>query len=387
MTLLHPELVETLLNMSESDVLDFKRDQYVLAGASDETKAKLLKDVLAFANAWKTDDAHIVIGVDENPGARAQIVGVAAHLDDADLQQLVCSKTNVPVSFEYLPLTVDGLPVGVLRIRKDQQRPIFLKRPFGNLQPNVVYIRRGSSTAAADPTEIARMGAAAAATTSPIPLLSIELGDPEGRTVLGSSATIKSVILEVPDYEANAAEWAARIPHLSPPPASLFPSWSRPDKAKLTAYRKEMRLLVRMGFCVRNIGKVLVEDARVLVKVPKHDGLRVLDLLQERPRGPMDIPPAVSFAPRARTRSTSVADRGDHWEIDARLGKLQPDATVWSLPFWMGRAAPLALNLVVRVFGDNIPTPIEMPLTISITTERQLEVLGTTEPDGEPWDH
>jgi hypothetical protein len=47
------DLIEVLLHMSEGDTLDFKREQYPLAGATEAQKAELIKDVLAFANAWK----------------------------------------------------------------------------------------------------------------------------------------------------------------------------------------------------------------------------------------------------------------------------------------------------------------------------------------------
>jgi hypothetical protein len=379
MTLLEPTLVETLLNMSESDVLDFKRDQYPLAGAGDDEKAELVKDVLAFANAWKTDDAHVVIGANENPGGRAQVVGVREHLDDADLQQLVNSKTNVPVAFEYLSTAVEGLPVGVLRIRKDQERPVFLRRAFGRLRPNVVYVRRGSSTAEADPTEIARMGAASASTAAISPQLSVDLGDPEGRMILGSLATVRSRVLEElpspspqPDYQRNAL-WA---PFALPDYVRAMSgegrfSINRVEPEKVAAFRKEVGLLSRLGFCVKNVGKILVADVRVVVDVAKHHTLRVLDELPEPPRGPLELRAGLSLAPhlRPRTRITTVEDCGDHWEIDARVGKIQPGETVWSPPFWVGSSVALHLPLVARVFGDSIATPIDVPVTIVIDVE------------------
>lgn len=44
---------------------------------------ELLKDVLAFANAFGRDEAFILIGVLEVKGSRAQVVGITDHLDDA----------------------------------------------------------------------------------------------------------------------------------------------------------------------------------------------------------------------------------------------------------------------------------------------------------------
>jgi len=56
---------ECLLNEEEGTTLDFKSKQYLFAGATDEEKSELLKDILAFANAWRRSDAYILLGVEE----------------------------------------------------------------------------------------------------------------------------------------------------------------------------------------------------------------------------------------------------------------------------------------------------------------------------------
>jgi hypothetical protein len=78
--------IEDLLNEDESSSLDFKRDQYPFEGAPDRDKAELLKDILAFANAWRRSPAYIVIGAEDVVGSRSRPVGVSRHLPDADLQ-------------------------------------------------------------------------------------------------------------------------------------------------------------------------------------------------------------------------------------------------------------------------------------------------------------
>lgn len=92
-------LLKKLLNEDEGGALDFKRDQYPFAGAPPEVKGELLKDILAFANTPRREDAHIIIGVEEVKGGPHRVVGVTLHLDDADLQQFVNSKTQRPVTF------------------------------------------------------------------------------------------------------------------------------------------------------------------------------------------------------------------------------------------------------------------------------------------------
>ena len=91
------DLIESLLFEEEGVELDLKRDQYKFAKANDEEKSELLKDILAFANAWRRSDAFILIGVQEVKGDRSNVVEISDLLDDAAVQQFVNSKTNRPV--------------------------------------------------------------------------------------------------------------------------------------------------------------------------------------------------------------------------------------------------------------------------------------------------
>jgi hypothetical protein len=153
-------LFESLLNEDESSYLDFKRDQYLFIGATDDEKGKLLKDILAFANAWRRTDAYILIGVEDVQGGRSKVVGITSHFDDAKIQQFVNSKTNRPITFSYLVFPFEGVQVGIIYI-PIQERPIYLNSDFGKLKKlykDRVYIRRGSSTDYASPDEISKMG-------------------------------------------------------------------------------------------------------------------------------------------------------------------------------------------------------------------------------------
>ena len=153
---------ERLLQEEESTTLDFKRDQYPFANASEEDKSELLKDILGMANAWRRSEAYVIIGVEEVRGGRSTVYGIGAadHLADHSLQQFVNSLTNRPVRFGYEAFGFDGKQLGVIRVEQ-QPRPFYLKRDYGKLRRNEVYVRRGSST---DPTkpatldEVAQMG-------------------------------------------------------------------------------------------------------------------------------------------------------------------------------------------------------------------------------------
>jgi len=152
------ETVEALLWESESTSLDFKETQYSFAEATPDEKSEILKDILAFANAFRREDAFILLGVREGFRGRAEVVGVQEHLPEASLQQLVNSKTNRTVEFSYHALDVEGKSIGVIRVPR-QPRPLFATKSYGRVEAMAVYLRRGSSTGKANPDEIARMGA------------------------------------------------------------------------------------------------------------------------------------------------------------------------------------------------------------------------------------
>lgn len=65
------ELIEHLLHEDEGVELDFKQEQYPFKNADDVAKSELLKDILAFVNAWRRSTAYILIGVEEKRGHAA----------------------------------------------------------------------------------------------------------------------------------------------------------------------------------------------------------------------------------------------------------------------------------------------------------------------------
>jgi hypothetical protein len=325
-------LVETLTHMSESDVLDFKEAQYKFVQATDIEKSELVKDILAFANAWKTSDAHILIGAKPKSGGGADVCGISSQIDDASLQQLVNSKTNVPVSFAYVPFTFEGKQVAVIIVRRDQRRPIFLQKPFGKLKGDTVYLRRGSSTEEANPAEVARMGAhAAVAAHEPLLQLTWTDGDTPDQTATSVTSTVlrerTPEMVELLAGVLDATEYVRRLNVISAP---------EPDAAEVIKHEKTTALLSKLTFTIRNVGRVLAEDVRVSITFPLLDGFVVLGELPAPPRSYFDM--LVESRPLAFTRNHDVnwltVTRGrDGIRLVARFVKIQPSAAVRSEPF------------------------------------------------------
>lgn len=189
--------IEALLWQGESETLDFKRDQYPFDDATDDQRSELLKDILAFANAWRTASANILIGVDEVKHGRSIPVGTL-HLLNRTLQTFLKSKVNRPIDFSYQVIEVDGRSVGVIEI-PCQTRPFFLNKKYGKLDANTVYIRRKDITDIANPDEIARMGAMQEVHSQP--LLEFFFGDLEKRMPAEGVLHFVTRSFEVPDDE------------------------------------------------------------------------------------------------------------------------------------------------------------------------------------------
>jgi len=368
-----PQVVETLLRRNESESLDFKEAAYRVKNATNEEKSEIVKDVLAFANAWRMEDAYIVLGVRENPGARATVIGLAEHVDDATYQQIVNGKRlNRPVAFEYVALTVEGKKVGVIRIPAGQERPLYLKKSYGKVKEGVVYVRRGSSTAEADADEIAEMGRAAVPSE---PTLRLRLIDPLTRSASEALCLTSTVLREMPEVDESelprTVRWIERTANMyrlpSTPVVAAIAAGNRPSAQEVRAYVRQVALLREVRLGIENLGQILARDVRVAIRIPHRGGLRIRDEFPERPHGPMDFP--ISHLVGGPQSSTYVNREDDDWLLEAHLGKIQPSASVWSDPFWIGSSEEGTHAFTARLFGDNVPRAIESELLISFKTE------------------
>lgn len=194
------ETIEKLLYEEESSTLDFKKEQYPFAGASDNEKSEILKDILAFVNAWRRTDAYILIGVEEVKGGRSTVHGISQHIEDAHLQQFINSKTQRPILFSYHATEFEGKQIGVIKI-PPQNRPVFIKKNYGRLVKKIVYIKRGSSTSEADPDEVSRMGDNSNNIQKNQPILNIEFTETAAKSLLGTNLKIKTTNIRLPDLK------------------------------------------------------------------------------------------------------------------------------------------------------------------------------------------
>jgi hypothetical protein len=353
-------LFENLLYRDESETLDFKVEQYPFDGATDDQKSELLKDLLAFANAWRTAEAYILAGVKEKRGGRSIVLGVGQHLLNRNLQQFVHSKTNRPLAFSYSGFRFEEHDVGIIGVPV-QDRPLYLLKDFGQLKANVVYIRRVDSTGIAAPDEVFKMGLAAGSVRQE-PALNWEFVNPANRERLGLTFEVESRNAVTPP--------SSSIPQYgrSPEPFSIDvdPMINRDYLKELAEWVRQTMPLVPLGIAITNAATVAAEDVVLALQFDSSKVVAVAD--SEVPLKPSRgrLPPIRPLRPHDG-RQVEVSEFGSVYEVRAPLGTVQPGTTAWSPePFYIGAQQTTSIRISATVSANNLSTPITSSAEISV---------------------
>lgn len=371
------ELLERLLHEEESATLDFKKEQYLFSKATDDEKSELLKDILGFCNAWRRADAYILIGVEEIRGGRSHVTGILSeHLADHALQQFVNNLTNQPVRFHYEAVGFEGKQVGVIRI-EEQSRPVYLKKDYGKLKRETVYVRRGSST---DPTkpasleEIARMGMGY---KEPNCDLQVEFAVIGRDVSLGTHLSLDAEYCQLPPVRD--------IPDLTEKrqPGGIFGGLTHTDSLyridsmyyrRLADYELNRRLMKPVRLLLSNVGQVAACNVQIDISVPKASKAIVLNRSKfpTKPSRRIDpffihnVPPVVSTLSR-EPGGVTISDNTERYLVEIDCGDLQPGRQVWSELFYFVTGETGCYTLQGKIYADKLPRPKDFCLTVDVT--------------------
>lgn len=365
------QLVESLLYQEESETLDVKEAQYAFTRGTDEQKGELLKDILAFANAWRQTDAHILIGVKEVKAGRSIICGIPPQQQmlNRNLQQFINSKTNRPVAFSYEPYRYENTEIGVITIPV-QERPVFSTVKFGRVEAEKVYIRRRDTTDVANPDEISRMVSSAIMNRTQ-PALEVHFADLDNRESLGTSFSMTSTVLDLPESRS--------IPLYGPPPRETFgvsfdvmdTMRNRDYYRNVATYLQQQALLAKIGLVVKNSSATMGEQVIVTLGFDAVPGLVVCDE-HDAPSKPSTYNAAIPDIRRlnhTRGRFIDVNRYGNRFEVKAHFGTLQPGMTEWSdETFLMGADRPVVVEVNGIISSNNLRRPYDFSGKIEITT-------------------
>ena len=397
---MNDSLFERLLYEEESTTLDFKKEQYRFVKALEEEKSELLKDILGFANSWRRSEAYILIGVEDVRGGRGIVAGILTtdHLDDHSLQQFVNNLTQRPVRFHYEAFGFEGKQVGIIRV-EEQARPLYLKKDYGKLKKNEVYVRRGSST---DPTkpasldEVAQMGHGSGQQSAE---LVVEFAEVERDDALGTHISLDAEYCEMPPLESIPDHVFLRPLHplgikVMVDPIYLGKRLNKDYLRELSIYEFVRRLFRPVRLVVKNVGQVAANNVRTELTVPTNIGVKLA--------GPSDFPDApkqhakayadvtlkkIRPAFRREAGEVSIGENGERFRVVIDCGSLQPGRRVWSDVFYIGKRVSGELQVGGEVFAENLPQPKDFNLVVSVNVaDRQMtvtELRSLPEPAGD----
>jgi hypothetical protein len=365
-------LIERLLYSGEGDTLDFKLKQYPFENADDKSKSSLLKDILAFANAWRTTTAYILIGVRDGTG---EIVGVDNDIDDSRLQQFVNGKVNQPVQFSYRSLDFKAHRLGLYTIPV-QERPIFAVKAYGKVKADTVYVRRGSSMAEAKPDEIAKMGASTPAQAHS-PRLSIKVvlkGDDEIATEV-LEAAMKNVNLpddkSIPDYpepDPNGG-YLGGFGQL----IDLSGSKNRNFYRDVGRFIRERSGLVGFKLKIENVGDAYADDVKITLSVPLTDGFKLASCgdLMDKPKRNLNLVIPREYRngapPKVRLSSNDGVQTATFF-----VGKIQAGDVAHTESIFFTNPTECLSEMKIRVHADQFKAPLELIIPVLIRVEDEL---------------
>lgn len=325
---LNDQLLEQLRFKGEGADLDYKAERPKFIGATDAEKAEFLKDILAMANSHRDGPAYILYGFKEDLPNPPEVVGLPLDgaIDDSRIQQFVNEKLDTKLNFRYEERLFQEKHVAVITIPK-QPRPFTLKKPYGGLDKDVVYIRRGSSTSTALAREIAMMGAADAA--RPAANAAVEFRD-EDNTPLGDQfdLTFFDKADEYPDYETYVPTGPWPLGHISSPRMSRD---NRDFWREAADFVVQFKRLIRVRIKVSNGSAFALTSAKLEVRVVGTDKAYAELLpygdMPDVPRRADSILHHVIQSPVRHQPTIVVDERGDFPVCVVQLGTLLPGET------------------------------------------------------------
>lgn len=298
-------------------------------------------------------------------------------MDDANLHQLINSKTQRSVEFSYSSFSYKGSDIGVIEIPV-QDRFFYLTQDYGNVRENVVYVRDGSSTRVASLDEVIEMS------TPKPPMLDLDWADFANEGVVHSPYTVHSLILE-PFLDEDTFQPA-------PPPSQTWhgidlsafsTSQPNPEYSKdLILYTLCKAFFSPLGLWVHNKSGVTGKRIRFEGSIAMRDGLAVVDDQPEFPIKNLDnfaAPNLISLV-NSNEPAMELSVGKELWKIHVEFGDIRPDERILTCDtLWFGSREPKDVRLEGRLLGDNLPEPIKCELELRFEIECRPMSIGDVE--------
>ncbi|MEZ5944358.1 MAG: hypothetical protein R3C18_23465 [Planctomycetaceae bacterium] len=210
--------------------------------------------------------------------------------------------------------------------------------------------------------------------------IQLQFGDLENKSPLGKALAHDCVfyacdIEAIPDYQYEDDN--------SGPLAGMSVRIGRANRdyhRELVEYVQQKTAMRKVGLVAYNGNSVPINDLTLALVVPKSHGIFVLDDEPYRPdtsetnKMMRDITPiSAHFARPGKLKLTETPDR---YEVHVEFGKVQPEATAWSEPLFLGAAESCQFDLAGTLYADELKTPVQVGLRLSFNvTEETIDQL------------
>lgn len=376
---MNKKIIEQLLYESESNSLDFKEKQYKIIKASEREKSELLKDIIAFANSWRRSEAFILLGIKENPGKKAIVVGIDESLDDASLQQFINSKLNKKINFKYYEMTIEEKIIGVLEIKK-QKRPFYLLNDYGKLRKNIVYYRMGSSTEEASPDDIVDIYKNETNEESLIPIIDLYFFDPINEEPIVDSHTLNLTYYNLPDKE--------ELPDFWPHQQELKNYYSNINKEYYKNFRDyffSKYYCKKLNFVLINRSKFAIKNIRLSSCIKMNDNINILDTSSKllssdnpipKPQKKKSISVPTPYFPNARPpRNALYLDyewQKHRWLLNLWSDDIFPgEELVFKEGIYVGFKESTELIFSFNIIAENLSEPIQKQIKLKVNVDEK----------------
>lgn len=396
------ELLDLILYENENTRLDFKRDEY-----KKDDYSSFLKDVLSMANAFSTQERFIIIGLKPKSIEDRGIKGIDGELtDSATFQQLVHENIEPELLLEYFPFPIENTKLGIIKISNCNNPPYLMKKDYGNEKQKLFkgegFIRKGTHQTRLvrndfdkymqnrvdekyfnDDIEITFV---ADQLKNQIELVSFEdiqipsqIKKEKIQAILSEKRKEKEKFknMGMPGFDfdsiTNSMDYmrfvtmGGGIPYRT---RSIETLEENLKNVESTYYEHDLyevfeKNSAKCNITIFNLGYKYIEEASIILKIPKLDGLVVTDQVYSDPNNPTEYIGSLHY-PEVTKDENYYIIKDDVGDIKHQLNK-----EIFKIPLRIFASQNITQKSFIincELFAKNIKTSIKKDLEIKIIT-------------------
>lgn len=389
------ELNDIIQFENENTNLDFKAIQY-----RKNKYENFLKDVISMANAKSNDDKFIIIGVNHKVNGERNIIGINEEfVDEATYQQIINENVEPKLDFKYFPHELNNIKLGVFHIQNCLNPPYMLKKDFGKLNKGDCFIRKGSHQTRVTRKDIDHFISQKVAKGNFSGSISLKFNDSKNKILIlkpvdnlefpsdKAAKKIKKIIKEKKEKLKNSDGFGIMMMHQDIPMIGGTPYKNRSistleknlQSVKETYQEDDLYYLFekkanRINITITNNSDEYIEDSSIEVQFEKNGKFLIADSVYREPDNRSWID-KINYSPVGLSwdemHYPKVTESENHYTVFENVGDLKHKihVEVFQVPIRFV-AGQNCLNqeivVKVKVFGKNLPIPLEDELKIMI---------------------